>query len=327
MTFMSKASTTSILFTSIYNKVSLLKSFQVAYKRLKIRGRVIAIDIDPFSAGLHVADQGYLAPRLDSKKFLPKILEICRREKIKLIIPMRDEDLFYFSQIQNKLDKFNIKILIPPAESIIICQNKWKFYQFLKKYHFPLIETWREPNRQIDFPCVVKPRTGKASQGVIIVNNKSELDKINLRDKIIQEKVEGEEYTIDYFADFKAQPICLVPRLRYKIVDGESKVGITKYELEMIKWCQKLGKKLRLIGHNTIQCFKTSAGQIKFLEANPRFGGGAPLGFAAGCKSPEWILRLLKGEIIAPVDKVKNNLVMIRYSSDLFVPYDKINNF
>lgn len=324
---MLKSSTANILFTSIYNKVSLINSFHQAYRNLKIKGRIIAVDINPFSAGLQVADRGYLVPRLDDKKFLPKALEICRQEKIKLIIPTRDEDLLYFSRIQDRLDKLNIKILVSPAESIIICQNKWKFYQFLKQNNFPLIKTWQRYNQRINFPCLVKPRIGKAARGLVAIKNKSELNKVNLKDKIIQEKIKGEEYTIDYFADFKAQPICLVPRLRYKVVDGESKVSITKKEPEMIEWSKELGKKLKLIGHNTIQCFKTSAGQIKFLEINPRFGGGASLSFAAGCKSPEWILRLLWGEKIAAVDKVNSNLVMIRYNTDIFVPYDKIDNF
>ena len=324
---MPKASTTNVLFTSIYNKVFLVESFRQAYRRLKISGRIIAVDIDPFSAGLQFADRGYLAPRLDDKKFLPKALEICRQEKIKLIIPTRDEDLLYFSRIQDRLDKLNIKILVAPAESVITCQDKWKFYQFLKQNNFPLIKTWREYNQQINFPCLVKPRTGKAAQGVLVVKNKLELNKVNLQGKIIQEKVAGEEYTIDYFADFKAQPICLVPRLRYKIVDGESKIGITKDEPEIVKWSRELGKKLKLIGHNTIQCFKTPAGRIKFLEVNPRFGGGAPLGFAAGCQSPEWILRMLKGEKVKPVKKVKINLVMLRHNADIFAPYDKINHF
>ena len=94
----------------------------------------------------------------------------------------------------------------------------------------------------------------------------------------------------------------------------------------MIIWAKKIGKSLRLIGHNTIKCFKLKNGEIKFLEVNPRFGGGASFGIAAGCKSPEYIIALLVGHKIKPQQKFIGDLVMMRYSQDIFLPYDKINN-
>ena len=324
---MFKSQTINILFTSIYNKVSLISSFKQAYKDLGIKGKVVGVDIDHFSAGIHAADKGYIVPCLDDKIFLSKIIEICKKEKINLIIPTRDEDLPYFAEIREQFNKLNIKILAPSLESVRICQDKWKFYEFLKRNNLPLIETYQEYNIHINFPCIVKPKIGKAAKGVVIVKTKPELDKISLKDKIIQEKIKGQEYTIDYFADFNAQPICAVSRIRYKVLDGESKISITKEEPDMVELSKKLAQKLKLIGHNTIQCFKTGKNDIKFLEVNPRFGGGAPLGIKAGCKSPKWILKLLNREELEPIYKTVDNLTMIRHSADIFVPYDKINNF
>lgn len=316
----------NILFTSIYNKVSLIKSFKRAYSDLNIKGQVFATDIDNFGAGLYVADEGVIVPRLDDFSFLSKMLEICKQKDICAVIPTRDEDLPFFAKNRKVFENKGIKVIVSPYESVTICQDKWRFYNFLVKNKIPSIRTWSSLLDEIEFPCIVKPITGKASVGVEEVESMRGVQGVNFEKNIIQEKVIGKEYTIDYFADFEARVICVVPRARYKVEDGESKIGITKEEPEMVNFAVELGQKLKLIGHNTIQCFKTGDGKIKFLEINPRFGGGAPLGMAAGCKSPEWILRLLKGEVIEESMNYTRDLVMIRHTDNIFLNYEEIDN-
>ena len=58
---------------------------------------------------------------------------------------------------------------------------------------------------------------------------------------------------------------------------------------------------------------------VKFIEVNPRFGGGAHLGFAAGAPTPLFLVKLLKGEILKPrIGKFKDNYFMLRYTEDMF---------
>ena len=45
----------------------------------------------------------------------------------------------------------------------------------------------------------------------------------------------------------------------------------------------------------TLQCIVTSDHHIRFIEINPRFGGGAPLGIAAGADYPGWLMQELLG--------------------------------
>ena len=68
--------------------------------------------------------------------------------------------------------------------------------------------------------------------------------------------IEGTEYTVDYFSDLSGQVVSIVPRARLKIKNGESVVGITKNEKDMISLVEKTAKALNLIGQNNIQCFK-----------------------------------------------------------------------
>lgn len=315
----------NILFTSIANKVSLVSSFRDAYRKLKISGKIIGVDMDRYSAAFWFCDKRYLTPPLVADNFLSTVLSICRRDKISLVIPTRDEDLFFFAAHRQEFERNKIRILVGSSKVIGVCRDKWKFYQYLKKSGIPVIKTWRQPPSDLVFPCIVKPRIGQAARGVFTINNNEEMKRNFSSDKIIQERIVGDEYTVDYFADFDARPISVIPRLRYRVSCGESKVAITKNDQAIINLCHKLGKVLKLIGHNTVQCFKLPTGEIKFLEINPRFGGGAALGIRAGGNTPLYILSLLTNQKVKPIKKFKENLTMIRFSQDIFLSHAEIN--
>ncbi len=317
----------NFLFTSIGNKSHLFEHFRTALSSLGVEGKTVATDIDPFCPGLYLADKGYLVPRMDSKKFPARLAEIITREKISLIIPTRDEDVMYLAKNKKRFEKLGTKIMVPSLKAASICNDKWKFYKFLKAKNLRPIESWLKPPKNLQFPCIIKPIIGAASIGVEVIGSIEELKKQELTGKIIQKKIEGTEYSIDYFADFSGKPISTIPRIRLKVVGGESKVTITKNEKEMIALTKKIGQTLGLIGHNTIQCFKTKDGKIFFLEANPaRFGGGSPLALAAGGNSAEFLVRLLRGEKVPEQKSFQADLVMMRYNKDLFIPHDKIIN-
>lgn len=319
-----KSDIINILFTSISNKVSLVECFRDAYKKHAIRGSIIGADINPYSTGLYAGDTGYIVPKLYSVLFRKEILEICTKENIRLIIPTRDEDLVYFSKHKNFFASKGVRIMVADKKTVALCNDKGAFHAFLKKYGIPTVKTWTRPSKKIPYPCIVKPKDGKGGRGIKEIRNRQALLRTNLTGKIIQEKITGTEYTIDYFADFKARPICIVPRIRLVMKDGESKVGITKKHAKIIRLSKKLGQTLGLIGHNTIQCFETGDGGVVFLEVNPRFGGGAPLGIKAGCKSPEYILLMLSGEKLKTDFDFTENLIMLRHTKDIFLKHDKL---
>jgi putative hydrolase of the HAD superfamily len=138
-------------------------------------------------------------------------------------------------------------------------------------------------------------------------------------DWVIQEYINWPEYTVDLLADFQGRVLSIVTRLRQSVVGGESYVSRTVYEPGLIAETSRLATELRLVGHNTIQCFWDGK-QAKFVEVNPRFGGAAALGIAAGADTPAMLIRLMNGETVpAQVGQFQANLVMLRYTEDLFL--------
>lgn len=319
----------NVLITSVSAKVLLVNEFKKAVADENVKGKIIGIDVNPLSAALYFCAEYEICPRLDDPNFLNYIERVCSEKNIKLIIPTRDEDVIYFSKNKHYLErKFGLKIMAPDFDVADRCFDKFQFFNFLTNNGLPTIKSWIGISNEITFPCVVKARRGSGARKFFIVESKTELlerTKDN-DDIIIQEFVEGTEYTIDYFADFEGKCISIVPRVRITVIAGESKVGITVKDKQITELCSILGKKMGLVGHNVIQCFKTKSGEIKFIEVNPRFGGASNLSFAAGRRTPRYLIQLLLNKDVS-VQPFKENLIMLRYSEDIFIDnYDKTGN-
>lgn len=320
---------TTVLITSVSTKVLLVKEFKKALAEENDEGKVIGIDIDSLSAALYFCDEYTICPRLDNMDYLDFIEKLCIEKKVRLIVPTRDEDVLYLSKHKKHIeDRTMAKIMAPDPEVAKLCSDKYDFFRFLREHNLPAIMSWTQICDDITYPCALKSRSGAGARKFYIVKDKEEMRELinNIEDPIIQEYIEGTEYSIDYFSDLDGNYISLVPRVRTKVVSGESKVGITVNDQEITDLCISLATKMKLIGHNVIQCFRTAFGDVKFIEVNPRFGGASNLSFAAGRSTPLYLIKLLnKNEI--EVKPFKEGLTMLRYSEDMFIDtHDKSNN-
>ena len=134
---------------------------------------------------------------------------------------------------------------------------------------------------------------------------------------MVQELVEGEEYTIDCFADLAGEVISVVPRVRLATRGGEVAKGRVVRHDALIADVRRLLEMLRPIGHVTVQCIVTEDGRIVYIEVNPRFGGGAPMSIASGADSCEWLYRILRGEELHYDGKFRDGLTFLRYDQSI----------
>ena len=84
----------------------------------------------------------------------------------------------------------------------------------------------------VAFPLFVKPRGGRGSVGAYRVNDRRELEFFlsYVTDPIVQEYLDGPEFTLDVLCDFDGQPISVVPRERVVIRSGVIDRGRTKQD-------------------------------------------------------------------------------------------------
>lgn len=177
---------------------------------------------------------------------------------------------------------------LPDKEPYSICVDKLKFYRWCKENGF------RTP--KVYF---VKPRVSYSGKTTEV---------------LWQEMLDGEEYSVDLFADFEGKVISAVPRLRLKVISGESSVSRTVKNDALLQESIALSNALGLVGHNVLQGFWTN-GSMVWTDVNCRFGGASYVGIKAGCKSPEWLLKLVNGEAVNPqIGNYKVGLTGYSYS-------------
>lgn len=310
----------NILITSIGNDASLVKCFTEAYETLWIEWRVVSIDCNEHAPWVFFSDVFYQVDPIGSDLFLKQLEWIIQQENISLIIPDRDADIVFYSENRELIEGWWVKICVPSKEIAKVCDDKFLFYKYLSDNWISTIKTYEKIEDWIKYPCIIKPRDWSGSEGFRKIGSKKELETVdNLGEYVIQDLIEWTEFTIDYFADFDARPISIVPRIRLKVVNWESYLWLTKNNKEIIKECKCLWEIMKLVWHNTLQCFLTKKNEIIFIENNARFWWGAPLWIAAWCKSPEWFLRIMQWEKIKPSYSFTNNLKMIRFTDNIFV--------
>jgi len=298
----------TVLITSAGNKVSLVQAFHQHF-------HVIAVDASPFSAALHFADEAYLVPGDWHPQYLDTLVTICRTKGVDLLVPTRDEELPFFAANAWQFAIEKTTVMVADVDTIRICQDKREFVDFCRDtgYPTPITYTGVPPI----FPVFARPRRGKGGMGARRVECREEL--IGVGDDLVQEFIDAPEYTVDLFADFEGKVISAVPRTRVIVENGESKVGRTTRVPIITDACVSLARTLGLIGHNTLQVF-LHHDEPKFIEVNPRYGGGAPLGFQAGIDTPWLLAQLLRGETLDPkLDAFQTGIKMLRYSQDLFL--------
>lgn len=316
-----------MLFTCIGRRVSLLGSFRRAAKQLKINAVFLGTDTTELSPALQLCDRRFGVKPTTHPGYIKQLLSIVKANRVELLIPTVDLDLKCLSQNIPKFAALGCRVLVSAPEVIDICQDKRKTYHFLVKNGFdtPLTMSIRSvlAKKKIKWPCFLKPWDGYAGRGNAVVNNRNELLLYSKRipNPICQELVKGTEYTCDVYVDFSLEVRCVVPRRRIEVRAGEVSKGQVVKNIGIISEATSLVEKLGAgPGVITLQLFLTGDGKVKFIEINPRFGGGMPLSIKAGADFPKWILQELTGgkPNIHP-DDLKDGLIMLRYDSEVWL--------
>jgi carbamoyl-phosphate synthase large subunit len=312
----------NILLTSSGRRTSLVAAFQKAGH--PFGARVLAVDHDPLAPACAVADGAFPVPKVEEPSYISTLLDICREQKVGLIIPTIDPDLPILARNFETFQIMGIFVMIGTRGFIDICRDKWRTFQVFKAKGISVPRTWLPgvPDAGLPTQLFLKPRDGSASLNVHPCH-RDELVRMlpKVPNAIVQEFLEGTEITIDAFLDLAGRPIHFVPRKRIRTLAGESIQGVTLDMPEVDAWiedvlgaCSDLGAR----GPLTLQAFLTDRGPV-LTEANPRFGGGFPLALAAGGDYPAWILALRRGESLKPkLGEYRRGLFMTRHYTEIF---------
>lgn len=287
--------------------------------------RVIGTDINPSNiiAGSSFCDAFYSVPNALDPKYIPTLLDICKEEQVKVLIPIIDSELIVIADNKNKFEDHQVVVIISSSNTVRICNDKLATSEFFLQNGIPSPKTWLADGittlNDLQFPVFVKPRDGVSSKNAFRIDSYDELvwAKERIPNLIIQEYLEGDEYTTDVFVNQDGYAIAVVPRQRLDIRAGISYKGRTCHDHRLIRWGKTIAEALNICGPANIQCM-VSGDNIGYFEVNPRFSGSLPLTIAAGVNSPLLAVRMACGEKIPNEVMVFKSVIMTRYWSEIF---------
>ena len=224
-------------------------------------------------------------PFASAPTFIEELRRLCLDHEVDVLIPGVDEELL---PIALGRDRMACEVLLPSTMFISTHIDKLTSNSLLHSHGLPAPQTERlAEHRNIPFPCIVKPRQGRGSRGVAIVHTEQELQahvilsRRRLDEFIVQELLQGQEYTVMMAADRTGRLRAVVP-VKVGIKRGITLRAETDADEAVIAACAAIHAADPVPGCYNIQLVKTEAGEVKPFEINPRISTTACLALAAG---------------------------------------------
>lgn len=312
----------NVLITAASRRVPLVRAFRNAVEKLG-NGRVVTTDINPLSPALYFGHKHHIVPLTTDRYYIPIIESICDAEDVNLVIPTIDDELPIFGRAFLRFEQQGIAVAVSSEETSNICNDKYETFLFCQRNGIQTPATRLAANvdfGSLRYPVYIKPRFGRGSVNVFEVRNEKQLRLFldYVPDAIVQDRLNGTEFTVDVLSDFTGQVLSIVPRERLVIRAGVSDKGITRRNNEIIAFAKEVAERLRIVGPANIQC-KWEAGNVSLIEVNPRFSGGIPLTIASGADFTSWLVQLAAGVDVRPqIGKFKDALAMMSFEESIF---------
>jgi carbamoyl-phosphate synthase large subunit len=311
----------NVLLTAASRRVPLVRAFRRAVA--SAGGRVVVTDVNSLSPAVHTADAAYRVPLSSARGYLDAIVDVCRLERIGLIIPTIDDELPLFGAAAPMLTALGVRVASSTEATATLCNDKYALCRHLRARGIAAAESWLPATLPAAprLPLFIKPREGRGGVNAFAIRTRRELDFFleYVSDPIVQEFLTGPEFTIDMLCGFDAVPIAVVPRERVVVRAGVSDRGRTVGDPALVRLALHCAAAIDFVGAVNIQC-RMVDGQPVVFEINPRFSGGIPLTIAAGADFPRMLVDLVRGrEVATMIGRFQADLWMTNYEEAMYL--------
>jgi carbamoyl-phosphate synthase large subunit len=95
--------------------------------------RLVGCDMSPLSIGRFVCDAFDVVPPGSDPEFVPAVLELCRREKVDVVLPESSNEVLAFAEAKSRFALDGIVLLVSPPEGIRVANDKGAFFELLDR--------------------------------------------------------------------------------------------------------------------------------------------------------------------------------------------------
>jgi len=301
--------------------------------------RIVGLAYENLEPGIYMpglADKIYMIPYPSEgvQALLERIEFINSREKIDVLIPNFDSELYTFMKSGKRLEAMGIRTFLPGLFQYEE-RHKANLPAFGEKYGLNVpdsveitsIDDINKLLEKFDFPMVVKGKFYDA----YIAGNKEQVANFFHRiaakwglPVVVQEFVRGTEVNVVALGDGKGNTIGAVPMRKQYITDkGKAWGGVTLDDQNMLDLTHRLISETKWRGGMELELIKTSDNELFLIEINPRIPAWVYLAVGAGQNLPEALVKMALGIEVRPFTGYQVGKMFVRYSYDLIVDIDK----
>lgn len=306
--------------------------------------RLTGTDMNDAAAGRFLTDAFHTIPAArDTERYLERMLELCRRGGIDVLVPQNTMELQTLSRHKALFNDIGTQILVSDADAIAVANDKHRLFDRAKACGVPtsgygvcsdfeglakLVETLRGDGGL----AVVKPPLSNGSRGVRIIDSHRDrkkdfycekpgslytsLDELHailgdtFPELLVMEYLPGAEYTVDVFRT--EGRFCAIPRKRETIKSGITFTASLEKDERMIAYSEKLAEACGLTLCFGFQYKLSDPGAPILLESNPRVQGTMVMSTFCGANIIYSSVKALLGEAV-PDFAIDWNTKLYRY--------------
>jgi carbamoyl-phosphate synthase large subunit len=273
-------------------------------------------------------------PSGGSDELIERIEHIHQQEKIDVLIPNFDAELFSFMKNEQRLREKGIHMFLPTLKQFQE-REKDKLSEYGIKYvvkvpgsiNLGSFSQIKEIEEKFEYPVMIK---GQFYDAYVAANEeqvKQAFHKLAAKwglPVIAQEFVKGTEVNVIALGDGKGNTIAAVPMRKQYITDkGKAWGGITLADEKMMELTRMIIQKTKWKGGMELELIKTNNGEYFLIEINPRIPAWVYLAVGAGQNIPDALIKLALGWDVKPMTSYKIGKMFVRYSYDMIVDLEK----
>ena len=314
--------------------------------------RFIGVDAIPSVAAKRLLSGFYQVPAGDHPEYIPKLLDIIKKEKVDVILPLSDGEAYAVSAAIKDIESVGAKAVVSPKSCLDLISDKLSTYRNLERMglHVPeyravqnvddllkALEQYRYPSKTI----VMKPKKGRGNRGLHILCGKDNPPQwlgSGKREKRIEPVVDGRAKLASFMEGETLVMPCLgLPAYDVDVLNhgaGQYAVYVRErsnptgipYEgntltvkRNITDYCRSVANALDLGALHDMDLMTDKNGEIVILEVNPRPSGSIASTLVAGFPILDWAVARTLDMDVNP-NEPETDMTVIAVSSFFAVP-------
>ena len=312
----------NILLLAVGTRNKIVQYFKRAWSGT---GQVIATDSSILAPAIYEADRYYIVPPITAPDYLDVILDICKKEKITGLLSLIDPELSLLAEYEETFRSVGATVIGSPFELCEMSLDKMQMYRWLKNHYYLCAQSWDDPEafyqdaaaQKATYPVIVKPVQGSASLNLSKANDWETVRLLTSHQDhmMVQEYLDGQEIGADVYIDLiSGEVVSIFTKKKIKMRAGETDKAVSFKENSLFELIEKFVKEAGFRGQIDIDLFEKN-GEYYISEVNPRFGGGYPHAYEAGCDHIQLIRNNLQGKVNEKrIGEYDENVYMMKYN-------------